>query len=175
MCLEPRHWVCKPEYLVPVPSQDKVGGWRQEGHLAYKWTDDGGGSLVSPDGVVPSRMVGVSASLIFPCTIKSRRRFLLAPAHPVSPWKRAIKWLCVCVCVKIYVYLQEFCHQNSAFLCVFWTRRKLQRLMYDNCGVWEIACFVICCFVNDCGLLCVDCCDGSDEYSSRVHCVNRCL
>jgi len=29
-------------------------------------------ALVSPDGVVPSRMVGVSASVIFPCTIKSR-------------------------------------------------------------------------------------------------------
>jgi len=25
-------WVCKPAYLVPVPSQDKVGGLRQEGH-----------------------------------------------------------------------------------------------------------------------------------------------
>jgi len=26
--------VCKPAYLVPVPSQDKVGGLRQEGHPA---------------------------------------------------------------------------------------------------------------------------------------------
>jgi len=37
--------------------------------------DDGGGSLISPDGVLPSQMVGVSATVIFPCTIKSRRRF----------------------------------------------------------------------------------------------------
>jgi len=35
--------------------------------------------------------------LIFPCTIKSRSS-LLAPAHPGSPRKRAVKRLCVCVC-----------------------------------------------------------------------------
>jgi len=29
----PRHWVCKPAYLVPVPSQDKLRGLWQEGHL----------------------------------------------------------------------------------------------------------------------------------------------
>ena len=45
----------------------------------------------------PRRMVGVSASVIFPCTVKSRRSFLLAPAHPGSPGKRTIEWLCVCV------------------------------------------------------------------------------
>jgi len=47
--------------------------------------------------VAPSRMVSVSASLIFPCTIKSRRRFLLAPAHRGSPGNRVVKRLCVCV------------------------------------------------------------------------------
>ena len=40
-----------------------------------------GGSLISPGGVAPSWIVGVSASVIFPCTIKSRSRFFLAPAH----------------------------------------------------------------------------------------------
>jgi len=59
--------------------------------------DDGGGSLISLDEVAPIQIVDVSASVFFPCTIKSRRRFLLAPAHPGSPGKRAIKWLCVCV------------------------------------------------------------------------------
>ena len=49
--------------------------------------------MVSPDGVVPSRMVCVSAPLlIFPCTIKSRSS-LLAPAHPGGPGKRAVKRL----------------------------------------------------------------------------------
>jgi len=53
--------------------------------------DDGGGLLISLDGVVPSQMVDVSASVIFPCTIKARRFLLLALAHPGSPRKRAIK------------------------------------------------------------------------------------
>jgi len=57
--------------------------------------DDRGGLLISPDGVVPSWVVGVSASVILPCSIKSRRRLLLAPAHPDSPGKGAIKQLCV--------------------------------------------------------------------------------
>jgi len=57
--------------------------------------DDGGGSLISLDGVAPCWMVGVSASVIFPSTIKFRR-FLLVPAHPGSPGKRAITRLCVC-------------------------------------------------------------------------------
>ena len=38
-----------------------------------KWGNDGGRSMISPDGVVPSRIVGVSANVIFPCTIKFRR------------------------------------------------------------------------------------------------------
>jgi len=40
-----------------------MGGW-------WRW------ALVSPDGVAPSQMVGVSASvLIFPCTIKFKVLF----------------------------------------------------------------------------------------------------
>ena len=45
---------------------------------------------------MPSRMVGVSASVNLPCTIKSISS-LLAPAHPGGPGKRAVKRLCVCV------------------------------------------------------------------------------
>jgi len=47
----------------------------------------GGGLLISPDGVAPSQMVSVSASVIFPCTVESRRRFLPAPVHPGRPRK----------------------------------------------------------------------------------------
>ena len=32
---------------------------------------DGVGSMVSPDGVAPSHIFGVSATVISPCTIKS--------------------------------------------------------------------------------------------------------
>jgi len=31
---KPSHWVCKPAYLVPVPSQDKLGGLQQERYPA---------------------------------------------------------------------------------------------------------------------------------------------
>jgi len=33
--------VCKPAYLMPVPSQDKVGGLRQEGHSGIKMGVEG--------------------------------------------------------------------------------------------------------------------------------------
>jgi len=33
---KPSHWVCKPACLVTVPSQDKLGGLQQEGHLVQK-------------------------------------------------------------------------------------------------------------------------------------------
>jgi len=79
---------------VPVPSQDKLGGLQQKGIWRKNGGGDGGGSLISSDGVAPIQIVGVSASVIFPCTIKSRR-FLLAPAQAGSPGKRAVKWLCV--------------------------------------------------------------------------------
>ena len=47
-------------------------------------------ALVSLDGVAPSWMVCVSASVNLPLHIKSS---LLAPAHPDGPGKRAIKRL----------------------------------------------------------------------------------
>jgi len=66
---------------------------RQEGHLAGKnRAADGRWALVSPDGVAPSRMVGVSASVNLPLHHKSISS-LLAPAHPGCPGKRAVKWL----------------------------------------------------------------------------------
>jgi len=83
---------------VHAPSQDKFGGLRQEGHPAQKWGHKGDGSLISPAGVAPSRIVDVSASDISSCTIKSRGSFLLAPAHLGGPGERALKRLCVYVC-----------------------------------------------------------------------------
>lgn len=75
---------------MPVPSQaKKVAAGRASD---IKMGDEGGGSLslICPIGVMPSWIVGVSASGIFRCTIKSR--FLLAPAHQGSPGKRAVIW-----------------------------------------------------------------------------------
>jgi len=90
---KPSHWVCKPLYLVPVPSQDKLGGLRQEGHR-HKNGEVGGGSLISPDGVAPSQIVGVSAADISPCIISQEEDFFRY-RHPGSPGKSAIERLYV--------------------------------------------------------------------------------
>ena len=42
----------------------------------------GGKSLISPDGVAPIRMVGVSASVIFPCTIKVQKKISSGTGSP---------------------------------------------------------------------------------------------
>jgi len=47
-----------------------------------------GGPLISPDGLAPSRMVGVSASIIFPCTIKVQKK--ISSGTGLSEWTR--KW-----------------------------------------------------------------------------------
>ena len=50
--------------------------WEVCGRLrasGVKMGDDGGGLLIHPDEVTPNRMVDVPASVIFPCSIKSRK------------------------------------------------------------------------------------------------------
>jgi len=44
-------------------------GCGRKGILHKDGGDDGGGSLISPYGVAPSWIVGVSASVIFPCIV----------------------------------------------------------------------------------------------------------
>ena len=56
-----------------------MGGW-------WKW------ALLSPDGVGPSQMVDVSASVNLPLHHKVQSS-LLAPAHLGGPGKRAVKRL----------------------------------------------------------------------------------
>jgi len=48
---------------------------RQEGHLACKkpWVGCGGEGAVGPVGVAPTRIVGTSASIILPCSIKIQK------------------------------------------------------------------------------------------------------
>jgi len=60
--------------------------------------DDGGGHcLVEMEWRPAGGLVCLPLSIL-PCTIGSRG-FLLAPAHPGVPGKRAVKRLCVCVYV----------------------------------------------------------------------------
>jgi len=67
---------------------------QQEGHPACKkiWGVWWWWALVSPDGVAPRRMVGVSASVNLPLHHKVQKA-LLVPAHPGGSGKRAVKWL----------------------------------------------------------------------------------
>ena len=53
-------------------------------------------ALVSLDGVAPSPVVGVFASVNLPLYHKVQS-LLLGPAHPGGPGKRAVKWLWVVV------------------------------------------------------------------------------
>jgi len=50
---KPGHWVCKPAYLVPIPSQDKFIGLRQQGNPAQKWVDDRCRSLIKGRTIQP--------------------------------------------------------------------------------------------------------------------------
>ena len=59
------------------------GGW-------WRW------ALLSPDGVVPSRMVGVFASVNLPLFYKVQK-FSSGTGSPGWSRKRAVKQLCVCV------------------------------------------------------------------------------
>ena len=45
--------------------------------------------------------------VILPCTIKSRRTFLLAPAHLACPRRRSIKWLWCGACVVRVDYVTQ--------------------------------------------------------------------
>jgi len=90
-------------------------------------------ALVSPDGVAPSRMVSVSASVIFPCTIKSTSS-LPAPAHPDGPWKRAVKWLWCGGCLA-----NRSLTGHGPAVC--WEslhgERNLSRVFIQQCHGWE--------------------------------------
>ena len=72
------------------PACKKMGRW-------WRW------ALVSPDGVAPSQMVSVSASVNLPCSIQSRSS-LLAPAHPSGPGKRAVKRLWCGAVIKLHIF-----------------------------------------------------------------------
>ena len=56
--------------------------------------DGGGGPLISSDGAAPSQMVSVSASVIFPCTIKFQK---ISFGTGLCGWSRK-KGVCVFVC-----------------------------------------------------------------------------
>jgi len=82
---------------------------RQEGHPACKKKYGGWWrlALVSPDGVVPSRMVGASASVNFPLHHKVQK-FSSGTGSPGWSWKKGCKTVVVIivfVILLVVVYL----------------------------------------------------------------------
>ena len=58
-------------------------------------------ALVSPDGVVPSQMVGVSAFVNLPLYLKVQK-FSSGTGSPGWSRKKGCKMVVVCVCVVLY-------------------------------------------------------------------------
>ena len=73
-------------------------------------------ALVSLDGVAPSQMVGVSASVNLPLHHKCRSS-VMAPAYPSGLGKRAVKWLW---CGTVEVCLHSTTPHHNRFTAFFW-------------------------------------------------------
>jgi len=89
--------------------------WRQEGHPACKKLEWWGTGMV----ICLERNADLHMAQLMPlpltvsCFSKIQIGFtFLVPAHPGSPRKRAIKWVCVCVCTAANTNLAE------NFLCI---------------------------------------------------------
>jgi len=107
------------------PACKKMGGW-------WRW------ALVSPDGVAPSRMVSVSASVNLPVHHKVQKS-LLAPAHPGGPGKRAVKWLWWW-CDSDFLMLLSFIHcRGTEWRVICWCGVKK---LHSN--VRYIVCVILC-------------------------------
>ena len=97
-----QHIWCLSKARIKWEGCGRKGIWRKK---YWGMMEVGSLTLISPDGVAPSWMVGVSASDIFPCTIKSRRSFLLALSHLGSPGKGAS-------CVRCIWFVTKLCYAN---------------------------------------------------------------
>ena len=91
---------------------------------------------VSPDGVAPSRMVSVSASVNLPLHHKAQK-FSTGTAHPGDPRKRAVKWLWWCGGTG-KMCLGGGLHCPSAASCIFYEFDKVSKLSFHfsaNCCI----------------------------------------
>jgi len=89
-----------PNALVAFSALTLLVGWQEAGHPACKkWGDGGGGHWLvwNPDGVAPSRIVCVSASVNLPLHHKVQM-FSSGSGPPGWSWKKGRKMV-VCVCV----------------------------------------------------------------------------
>jgi len=67
-----------------------------------KMGDDGGGSLISPDGVAPCRIVVVSASCYLPLHHRVQKKISSGTGSPGWSWKKGRKTVvCACACLRL--------------------------------------------------------------------------
>ena len=93
------------------PACKKMGGW-------WRWV------LVGPDGVAPSRMVSVSASVNLPLHHKVQK-FSSGTGSPGCSWIKSHKMVvCVCVCVCVCVVVE------IAGVPKFWLEMSLVQVVY---------------------------------------------
>jgi len=98
---QPSNWICKPAYLVPVPSEDKLGGLASKG-IRLK---NGGMAEMG----APISLDGVTVHLDCWCVCLCYLHFV--PENPedgkkyfwnqltwvaLNKVQRAVKWSCVC-------------------------------------------------------------------------------
>jgi len=123
--------LCYDRHTGIRPVKNMGGGW-------WRW------ALVGLDGVVPSRMVGVCASVNLPLQHKVQK-FSSGTGSPGWTRKKGRKVVvCVCVCVTNYTTQR----QNIQCLNVIWAmaivwriRGKIIRtvlccVVYDSCAQW---------------------------------------
>ena len=99
---------------------------RQEGHSACKkleWW--GAGMVISLERDADLHMAQLMPlPLTVSCFSKIQIGFtFLVPAHPGSPGKRAVKW--VCVCTYIFCYLMQPDHFSLTLTATAWPMRLL--------------------------------------------------
>jgi len=86
-----------------------------------KMGGDGGGLLISPEGVAPSRMVCLC---YLPMHHKVQKKISSGTGCDAgSPGKKVVKQLCVCVCVgsvhqRAVINCPNFCYCTSTCLAV---------------------------------------------------------
>jgi len=85
---------------------------RQEGHLACK--KQSGVVICLERGADLHMAQLMPLPLTVSCFSKIQIGFIfLVPAHPGSPGKGAVKWVCVCVCVCVVA-----CGQRDTFIAI---------------------------------------------------------
>jgi len=145
---KPSHRIHKPAYLVPVPSQDKLGGLCQEGHPAWKWWvwQRWEHQLVWM-GWQSIQIVGVSASVIFILHQKIQKTAKFTVWYQLTrvvPDKvqRAVKWLCVSGTTRMSRYQKKHSlthtyrdHQP----CFISFLHQLQSSLFKLCA-WQSFC-----------------------------------